>query len=129
MLNVLVSDGRYSRLFGAIDEIDGGTVVLKFPKPQGAAIATFHAAFVREAWVGTRVTSPWVAHVIELPPGRQTCLYTVMPLYTGELLEGRISRAPAVGLEEGAPSPSGSRMALPHYIVPASSTAISSRTT
>ncbi|HTC10907.1 MAG TPA: protein kinase [Acetobacteraceae bacterium] len=101
VLNVLVSDGSYSRLFGAIDEVDGGTVVLKFPKPQVAAHETFHAAFVREAWVGTRVTSPWVAHVIELPPGRQTCLYTVMPLYTGELLETRLARAPAVGLEQG----------------------------
>jgi serine/threonine protein kinase len=47
------------------------------------------------------VRSPWVAHVIELPPGRQTCLYTVMPLYSGELLETRLSRAPRVGLEEG----------------------------
>lgn len=101
VLNVLVSDGRYSRLFGAVDEVDGATVVLKFPKPQVAAVATYHAAFVREAWVGTRVTSPWVAHVIELPPGRQTCLYTVMPLYVGELLETRLTRAPAVGLEEG----------------------------
>jgi serine/threonine protein kinase len=101
VLNVLVSDGRYSRLFGAIDEADGGAVVLKFPKPQVAAVATHHASFVREAWVGTRVTSPWVAHVIELPPGRQTCLYIVMPLYTGELLETRLSRAPAVGMEEG----------------------------
>jgi serine/threonine protein phosphatase PrpC len=101
VLNILVSDGRYSRLFGAVDDVDGGAVVLKFPKPRVAAVATFHAAFVREAWVGTRVTSPWVAHVIELPPGRQTCLYTVMPLYTGELLETRLARAPAVGLEEG----------------------------
>ena len=101
VLNVLVSDGTYSRLFGAIDEVDGGTVVLKFPKPQVAAEATYHAAFVREAWVGTRVASPWVAHVIELPPGRQSCLYTVMPLYVGELLETRLSRRPAIGLEEG----------------------------
>ncbi|MDB5400391.1 MAG: hypothetical protein QOD93_2822 [Acetobacteraceae bacterium] len=101
VLNVLVSDGRYSRLFGAVDEVDGGIFALKFPKPQVAAVATHHAAFVREAWVGTRVSSPRVVHVIELPPGRQTCLYTVMPLYTGELLETRLSRSPAVGLEEG----------------------------
>ena len=101
VLNVLVSDGRYSRLFGAIDEVDGGTVVLKFPKPQVAAVATHHAAFVREAWVGTRITSPWVAQVIELPPGRQSCLYTVMPLYVGELLETRLARAPGIGMEEG----------------------------
>jgi len=56
---------------------------------------------VREAWVGARVNNPWVGRVIALPPGRQTCLYTVMPLYQGELLERRIARRPAVGLEEG----------------------------
>jgi len=47
------------------------------------------------------VNSPWVGHVIELPPGRQTALYSVMPLYQGELLETRIARRPALGLEEG----------------------------
>jgi serine/threonine protein kinase len=101
VLKVLVSDGRYTRLFGAIDEIDGGEVVLKFPKPLVAAEATYRAAFVREAWVGARVHSPWVGRTIELPPGRQTCLYTVMPLYQGELLSTRLARGPAVGLEEG----------------------------
>ena len=45
--------------------------------------------------------SPWVGSIIELPPGRQTCLYTVMPLYQGELLATRLARRPAVGLEEG----------------------------
>ncbi|HUB94446.1 MAG TPA: protein kinase [Stellaceae bacterium] len=101
VLRVLLSDGRYSRLFGAEDEIERGEVAIKFPKPQVAAVATFHAAFVREAWVGARVTSPWVGRVIQLPPGRQTCLYTVMPLYQGELLETRLARSPAIGLEEG----------------------------
>ena len=95
LLKVLVSDGRYTRLFGAVDEIEGGEVVLKFPKPQVAAVATYRAAFAREAWVGARVHSPWVGRIIELPPGRQTCLYTVMPLYQGELLETRLD-APAV---------------------------------
>jgi serine/threonine protein phosphatase PrpC len=101
VLKVLVSDGRYTRLFGAVDEVEGGEIVLKFPKPQVAAEATYHAAFVREAWVGARVHSPWLGRTIELPPGRQTCLYTVMPLYPGELLETRLGRRPAVGLEEG----------------------------
>jgi len=101
VLKVLISDGRYTRLFGAIDEIEGGEVALKFPKPQVAATATYHAAFVREAWVGARVNSPWIGRIIELPPGRQTCLYTVMPLYQGELLSTRIGRRPLVGLEEG----------------------------
>ena len=101
VLKVLVSDGRYTRLFGAVDEVEGGEVVLKFPKPHVAAEATYHTAFVREAWVGARVHSPWLGRTIELPPGRQTCLYTVMPLYTGELLETRLARRPAMGLEEG----------------------------
>jgi serine/threonine protein phosphatase PrpC len=101
VLKVLVSDGRYTRLFGAIDEIEGGEVVLKFPKPQVAAVATYRAAFVREAWVGARVHSPWIGRTIELPPGRQTCLYTVMPLYPGELLSTRLDRRPSMGLEEG----------------------------
>ena len=101
VLKVLISDGRYTRLFGALDEVEGGEVALKFPKPQVAEVATYHAAFVREAWVGSRVHSPYVGRVIELPPGRQTCLYTVMPLYQGELLATRIARRPLMGLEEG----------------------------
>ena len=101
VLKVLMSDGRYTRLFGAIDEVEGGEVALKFPKPQVAAVNTYRAAFVREAWVGARVHSPWIGRTIELPPGRQTCLYTVMPLYQGELLETRLARRPGLGLEEG----------------------------
>ena len=101
VLRALVSEGRFTRLFGAEDEIEGGSVALKFPKPQLANIDAYRAAFIREAWVGARVHNPWVGRVIELPPGRQSCLYTVMPLYQGELLEARLSRSPRVGLEEG----------------------------
>jgi serine/threonine protein phosphatase PrpC len=101
LLKALISDGRYSRLFGAVDEIEGGEVALKFPKPQIASVEAYRAAFMREAWVGARVHNPWIGRGIELPPGRQTCLYTVMPLYVGELLEGRLARSPALGLEEG----------------------------
>ena len=101
VLKARLSDGRYTRLFGAVDEVEGGEVVLKFPKPQAAAVATYRTAFVREAWVGARVHSPWVGRTIALPPGRQTCLYTVMPLYHGELLDSRLARRPLIGLEEG----------------------------
>jgi hypothetical protein len=101
VLQTLISDGRYTRLFAAEDEIEGGNFALKFPKPQIASVEAYRAAFVREAWVGARVRHPAVGRVIELPPGRQSCLYTVMPLYQGELLEGRLSRSPALGLEEG----------------------------
>jgi serine/threonine protein phosphatase PrpC len=101
VLKALISDGRYSRLFAAEDEVEGGNVALKFPKPQIASVEAYRAAFLREAWVGARVNNPSVGRVIELPPGRQTCLYTVMPLYPGELLEVRLARRPALGLEEG----------------------------
>jgi serine/threonine protein phosphatase PrpC len=101
VLKVLLSDGRYTRLFGAEDEVEGGEVALKFPKPRTADEATFREGFGREAWVGSRVNSPWLGHIIEQPPGRQSCLYTVMPLYQGELLETRLARRPALGLEEG----------------------------
>jgi serine/threonine protein phosphatase PrpC len=101
VLKALISEGRFSRLFGAEDEVEGGTVALKFPKPQVAHVDAYRAAFIREAWVGARVHNPWIGRVIELPPGRQTCLYTVMPLYQGELLEDRLSRSPILGLEEG----------------------------
>src|SRR5262249_56269894 len=90
LLKLLLSDGRYTCLYFAFDEIEGGEVVLKFPKPQLTAVATYRAAFARAAWVGTRVHSPWVGRIIELTPGRQTCLYTVMPFYQGELLETRL---------------------------------------
>ena len=97
-----MSDGRYSRLFGAVDEIEGGDGRAEIPQAAGRRRSpTYHAAFVREAWVGARVSSPWIGRIIELPPGRQTCLYTVMPLYQGELLETRLARRPALGLEEG----------------------------
>ncbi|HWD57358.1 MAG TPA: bifunctional protein-serine/threonine kinase/phosphatase [Stellaceae bacterium] len=101
VLKALISDGRYTRLFAAQDEIEGGEVVIKFPKPQIASVDAYRAAFVREAWVGARINNPSIGRVIELPPGRQTCLYTVMPFYQGELLETRLAHAPLLGLEEG----------------------------
>lgn len=101
VLKALVSDGRYSRIFGAEDEIEGGTFALKFPKPHVASVEAYRAAFLREAWVGARVRNPAIGRVIELPPGRQSCLYTVMPLHQGELLETRLSRSPSLSLSDG----------------------------
>ncbi|MBP2231207.1 serine/threonine protein phosphatase PrpC [Azospirillum agricola] len=100
-LDAPLSDGRYSRLFRATNLEDGRSVVIKFPQPEVAADKTFRLAFVREAWVAARVRSPWVGEVIELPPGRQTRLYTVMPYYEGETLEQRLRRKPSLALAEG----------------------------
>ncbi len=130
VLKVLLSDGRYTRLFGAEDEVEGGEVALKFPKPLVATVDTYRAAFIREAWVGARVTSPWLGHTIELPPGRQTCLYTVMPLYQGELLETRLSRRSRAWVwRKDATSRSSWRARQRRCTAPASSIATSSRTT
>ena len=97
----VVSNGRYSRLFRAEDTQEGRDVVLKFPHPRVAGEAAYRRAFVREAWIASRVASPWVGEVIELPPGRKTRLYSVMPYYEGETLEARLGREPAVSLGEG----------------------------
>lgn len=116
-LTEAISDGRYSRLFRAQDTLDdsmdgggratSGTVaearevILKFPHPRVAADAEYRRAFVREAWIAAQIRSPYVGEVIELAPGRQTRLYTVMPYYPGETLEKRLLRTPAVTLEAG----------------------------
>ena len=69
VLKTLLSEGRYTRLFAASDEIEGGDVVLKFPKPKVAEVAAYRQAFLREAWVGAHVGSPWLGRIIELPKG------------------------------------------------------------
>ena len=93
--------GRYSSLFLARDRQGGGQVVLKFPHPHIASEREHYEAFVREAWIGGRVHSPWVAEVVEPPPGRQSRLYIVMPYYAGDTLERRLGRGLPVGLQEG----------------------------
>ncbi len=100
-IEAVISNGRYSRLMKATDQRNGKTVVLKFPHPRAAEAAAFRRAFVKEAWVAARVRSSWIGEVIELPPGRQTRLYSVMPYYNGETLERRLLRAPKIGLAEG----------------------------
>ena len=96
-----LAEGRYSVLMRAIDTARGTDVVLKFPRPRVATEATYHLAFVREAWVATHLRSPWVAEVLPLAEGRQTQLYCAMPLYRGETLEHRLTREPPLSLAEG----------------------------
>ncbi len=102
-LEGMVSDGQYSRVFRATDTVGQRRVVVKFPKPVTGADALLRQAFLREAWIAARVKSPFVAEVIEMTPGRQTCLYTAMPWYEGETLEHRLGRKPALSLAEGLP--------------------------
>ncbi|WP_372695718.1 bifunctional protein-serine/threonine kinase/phosphatase [Immundisolibacter sp.] len=89
-----IADGRYSRLFRAQDQVEPRQVVLKFPHPRVAGEALYRQAFLREAAVAAQVRSPYVAEVLELAPGRQTRLYSVMPFYRGQTLEQRLRRGP-----------------------------------
>ena len=100
-LREMISDGRYSRLFRADDTLEQREVILKFPHPRVTAESHYRRAFVREAWVGAQVRSPYVGEIIELTPGRQTRLYSVMPYYQGHTLASRLRRQPPVSLEEG----------------------------
>ncbi|HEX7873029.1 MAG TPA: protein phosphatase 2C domain-containing protein [Sphingobium sp.] len=98
-LDDLLSDGRYTRLFRATDTVSGQTLVIKFPKPALLSESGARLAFAREMLVGSRVSSPFVAGVVAVPPDRQTRLYGVQPFYEGETLEQRIARH--VSLKDG----------------------------
>jgi serine/threonine protein phosphatase PrpC len=100
-LGPILSDGPMSRLFRATDRQSGAAVILKFPDPTLASAPHLRAAFLREAWITTRLHGPWLGEAPEPDPGRQTRLYAVMAFHEGETLEQRLERRPRVGLEEG----------------------------
>jgi serine/threonine protein phosphatase PrpC len=88
----VLSKGHNSRLFRATDA--GRDVALKFPLPRAASEDAFRLAFAREAWVAARVRSRWIGEILDMPAGRQSRLYSVMPYYEGETLERRLARSP-----------------------------------
>lgn len=94
----LLGEGRYARIFLAED--GGRDVVLKFPKPALLSEKGARLAFTREAIVGARVHSPFVAEVVDVPAERQSRLYVAMPFYAGETLEQRIAKGP-IGIGAG----------------------------
>lgn len=96
-----IFNGRYSRLLKARDTHDERIVVLKFPQPRVADDAAYRRAFVREAWIAARVHSPFVIKLLELSPGRQTRLYSVLPYYDGKTLEQRLGSGTKASLTEG----------------------------
>jgi serine/threonine protein phosphatase PrpC len=98
-LDHLLSDGRYTRLFKAVDTVSGQSVAIKFPKPALLSETGARLAFAREILVGSRVDSPFVGGVITVSPDRQTRLYGVQPFHEGQTMEARLARP--VGLEEG----------------------------
>jgi serine/threonine protein phosphatase PrpC len=100
-LTAMLSDGRYARVFRAIDTTNGRAVIAKFPRPVQGTDQLLRQAFLREAWIATRVQSPWVGETLRVSPERQTRLYSIQPFYEGRSLESRIAAGPRIGAAEG----------------------------
>ncbi len=98
-LDILLSDGRYTRLFRATDTANGQSVAIKFPKPILLSEDGARLAFAREILVGSRVDSPFVGGILAVSPDRQTRLYGVQPFHEGQTLEERLKRP--ISLTEG----------------------------
>lgn len=99
-LDRLIHRGHYSQLFDGFDTLEKRRVAIKFPHPRIQTDANCHRGFVREAWITSRVRSPWVGEILPVPEGRQTRLYSVMPFYEGETLEARLVKT-QLSLDEG----------------------------
>lgn len=100
-LLAIVAEGRYSRLFRAMDLVEQREVIIKFPHPRLRDEAAARRAFVRESWLAQQVKSPYVVEPLPVTSGRQTRLYSVMSYYRGETLEERLLRAPPISLAQG----------------------------
>lgn len=94
VLERVLSDGRYTRVFVARDEEGGDRLVLKFPKPALLSESGARGAFLRESFIGRRIDSPFVGKTLSLEPGRQSGLYIAQPLYVGRTLHAKIADEP-----------------------------------
>ncbi|MCW1427562.1 bifunctional protein-serine/threonine kinase/phosphatase [Novosphingobium sp. JCM 18896] len=87
----VLSEGRYAILLVAEDGEAGGQVVLKFPRPNALSERAIRLAFARELLLAQRVASPFVLAAHPVRPDRQTALYCVQPLLTGETMADRLA--------------------------------------
>jgi hypothetical protein len=94
--------GRYTLLKRARDTVENRDVVLKLPLPAMAQDSVFHAGFLREAWIGSKMRSRWSVDYLDVSAARRSSLYLVMPFYPGLTLEERLKKtSPPVSLAEG----------------------------
>ena len=127
VLKVLLSDGRYSRLFGAVDEVEGGEVALKFPKPQSPRRDLPRG--LRARGLGGRAgDSPGSATYRAAAGAADLPLHGDAAL-PGRALEVRLARRPGSVWRKAATSRSSSRGRRRRCTGPASSIATSSPTT
>jgi len=100
-LTEMLGDGPYTRVFRADDRIEQRSVILKFPKSRPGLDAMLRTALLRETWIASHIRSPFVTEAIEPPAERRSCIYGVLPDYSGETLERRLLRRPPVTLAAG----------------------------
>ncbi len=101
VLTRVIAAGRCSVLYQAQAPDRPQPLVVKWPLPTAASDAEYREAFAREAWIGASVKSPWLAEFIEPEPGRQSCLYALMPYYPGPTLEAWMRHHRPVPLAAG----------------------------
>ncbi|HEX3982395.1 MAG TPA: protein kinase, partial [Acidisoma sp.] len=99
-LEAMLSDGPMSRLFRATDTVSGQIVAVKFPDPDLSRSRRVRAAFLREAWITSRLGHSSLGGAGGAEP-HQTRLYLLAAFYPGETLEQRLARKPQIALEEG----------------------------
>lgn len=93
--------GRYAHTYRAVDEESAQDVVIKFPNPRLREDTAMRLAFLNEAWLGTQVRGPYLAHAVELPATRPTRLYSVQPFFDGVTIEDLIKSGESIGLKDG----------------------------
>ncbi len=96
----LLHKSRPYRLYEAVDNESGSTVVLKFPNPRLAREPGYADSFLREEWIGKRIDSPYLIKTLPVRPGRRSALYTVMLYQPGENLAARIKRKGNLSVRE-----------------------------
>jgi len=101
LLDDVIADTQFNRIFRATDLTNGKQQILKFPNPEFASGTALRHAYLREAWLSSRVQSRYLGETHDPDPQRQSRLYTVMTYHPGETLEARLQRPPKVGLAEG----------------------------
>jgi serine/threonine protein phosphatase PrpC len=87
-----LGSGRQSQVWLADDRPAERAVVLKIPNAGFAADAEFRKEFLREEWIGRRVSHSALVPLLALEPGRRRHLYYAMPWLPGHSLRIEIER-------------------------------------
>lgn len=87
-----IGSSRASNVWLADDREEERRVVLKIPLPAAVEEESQKADFLREEWLGRRISHPGVVPVLALRPGRRTRLYYAMPWTSGVPVRRILSR-------------------------------------